>query len=1261
MARRAAPLLLPLVAATTLWAAEAGDGDGDGIPDEAERLLGTDPARREDLHLIFRDGPEPAARREQEGYDPTKDILEVHFAHVGGDRYLWRATFAAPPRPADTVFHLYVDADADADTGRKGSPRAAYYGTDYMLSFSAGRSWSRHYLADGSTAPGPTVTHVAQGKSLLVSADLSLGRDGEGVHYALYVLCHTATEGGQRPSMTDSCPKTRIDGIPLSDQPKILRPRDYTENFAVDATFGIHRLRRIRRREGVVEVRHDELQLDGFAIDRFTSRRWPHLKLERSNATAWAAAPVAGRYHAGFMMYDDHGRVGRVALYIDGELRGVAVANQDNNRTWLYWLRQPHDFRGGERVELRAAGPGGSHGIINLLFLPRPPEARTIRYAVEHMTARAHPDEPGAVTLSWTTTWPCPTLLHYGESTRYGREYVRETPCLVHRAVLGGLDPETEYHARAVGTSRDGEPFRGDDFAFRARPPAPPKSPSATATVPLTVRNCHPFAVESWPVTTGIPFPQGELASLDHVRLLGDDGEHPAQVRLAARWPDGSVKWILLDFLARAPASGASVYRLEYGRRVHRAGKARGLSVEDHPASRADPAPIDMRTGPLVLTVHPDGSISPVARDGEPLLPPHAAFETVAKDAGGAVYRDSQGEAIRVCEAGPNRAQLATVSHLVGPDGGRLLRLEQRVEAFRGLPIVVVRHTLIVDRPATFTEIEELAYRVPIPLNGGRWRIPLAGGGAAALDTATLALGQRLDNEYTTTRKGRETAAKGRVVGAALHHGRVGVAVAVRDFWQNYPKGFSLQPDGLRVELCPAFDTGFYDAFPFEKEGHHLYYYLLDGHYKLKRGVAKTHDILLCFEPDPEKREQYCALFQRPLLATAPPEWYCSSGAFYDVRPRDADRFPLYEQAIDRNLEAYAQRRERQDDYGMLNYGDWYGERGANWGNIEYDTQHALFLEYIRSANPDAFFLAEAAELHSRDVDTVHWSPEGKQVGAVYVHQMGHVGGYYQKAPPGTLGIPRAGFTVSHAWVEGHLDHYFLTGDRRSRDAALAIADFFIRKQLARPYDFRVCRTPGWHLIMHMAAYSATCDPYYLNAARVIVERVLAAQDVEPRPLPEHQREGRKPFQVGGWSRMMRPGHCRCEPRHRGNAGFMVAILLSGLKYYHDATGDPRAKEALIRGAHYLLDECYSDEVKGFRYTSCPQTRYRPGATPLMVEGIARAYLWTRDARFRRVLVEALPLAAHGSAYGKGFSMYYRCGPRVLADLAAAGLSLERP
>ena len=173
-----------------------------------------------------------------------------------------------------------------------------------------------------------------------------------------------------------------------------------------------------------------------------------------------------------------------------------------------------------------------------------------------------------------------------------------------------------------------------------------------------------------------------------------------------------------------------------------------------------------------------------------------------------------------------------------------------------------------------------------------------------------------------------------------------------------------------------------------------------------------------------------------------------------------------------------------------------------------------------------------------------------------------------------------------------------------------------------------------------------------------MVERVLETQDTQPRPLPGYQQTGRQSYQQGGWSRMMVPGHCQCEPRHRGNAGFMIAVFLADMKYYHDVTGDPELKEAIIRSAHNLLDETYSNETRGFRYTSCPNTGYRPSASTLMVEGVSRAYLWTGDERFGQMLRESLPIAA-GSSYGKGFSMYYRMAPRVLADLDAAGICLD--
>ena len=65
------------------------------------------------------------------------------------------------------------------------------------------------------------------------------------------------------------------------------------------------------------------------------------------------------------------------------------------------------------------------------------------------------------------------------------------------------------------------------------------------------------------PVTTGIPWPRGKL--LDPQKLILRDA-HGKPVRLQSRatdrWPDGSVRWVLLDWIAEA---GAGPYRVEVG------------------------------------------------------------------------------------------------------------------------------------------------------------------------------------------------------------------------------------------------------------------------------------------------------------------------------------------------------------------------------------------------------------------------------------------------------------------------------------------------------------------------------------------------------------------------------------------------------------------------------------------------------------------------------------------------------------------------
>lgn len=1204
----------------------AVDTDGDGLDDAIEEALGTDPAAPENLVLVNEDGAEAGDR---EGYDPTKDVVSVEFCHVAEDRYLWRTTFAAPPRLDDTVHHIYVDADNNPDTGREGM------GVEYMLSVVGGAATSGHYTPDGARGAGPVVNFVVDGDSLLVSADCDLGRNDRGVTFRMWVLCHTAVND---PPMSDSTAHFLAEAIPVNDRQKIVRPQDLTESLNVTGTFGLDIIRPMLVDPRNIVVNYDELDTDGFSVDLFTQQRYGHLRMDRQGGTVSTQAPQAGRYYIGFMMYDDSNQ-DRVGIAINDEFMGLAVGNADNNRTWIYWLTEPQELRAGDTVTLSGLG-SGKHGICNILFMAEAPEVRQVEYTVENTNWIAPVGTDGEVSISWTTTWPSASRFEYGTTTDYGEVATEDCYRLVHRAYLTGLEPGTTYHGRGVGIRPDGSEYYGPDITFTADGVDPPPTQEGVTRVALRVRNPHDVDAIAWPVTSGVPFPQGVLGNEGDLRLMGPEGEVPAQFKPLGTWPDGSLKWVLVTTLADVPAGGSREYTIEFGREV------------DSMTATARYAPIAVeRDGRVIIDA---GGVALSIDEHGQLVGPSGPCVTRLVGEGGTEFTSARANAeTTIEEAGPVRAVVKTVGNLVAADGSESFAIEQRIVAWRDQPRVQVYHTFVNDRPEAYTNIESLEVLVP---SGARdWSLVLDGGGTLAL-SAGDSTWQRFDREYVVN---GGDGVEGRFTGGALADDG-SMAVTVRDCWQNYPKGFAVTDAGLRVDLAPDFEAGLYDAFPFEQEGHHLYFYLLDGHYRFKQGMAKTHELLLDFGGDAQAAGR-AQVFQQPLALTAEPEWYCATMAFYNVAPRNEELFAAYEEAIDRNIGNYIAVRERQHDFGLMNYGDWYGERGANWGNIEYDTQHAFFLEYIRSGNLDALLLGDVTETHNRDIDTVHWAPDPHGIGLAWVHQMGHVGGYYTESVPGTLGIPSSGGSVTHAWTEGHFDHYFLTGDPRSLETGMAVVNYFTDKELSRPYDWVSAREPGWHLIMLASALAATNDPYYLNAARIVVDRVLETQDPEPRELPDYQKEPGHEYQDGGWTRMMVPGHCTCEPRHRGNANFMIAILLTGLTYYHDVTQEPAVKECIIRGAHYLVDEMYSTETHGFRYTPCPNMRYGTGTSPLMVEGIARAYRWTHDEDFLDPLTHGLALGASGAGYGKSFSMYYRCAPRLLADLAAVGLTLEEP
>jgi hypothetical protein len=473
------------------------------------------------------------------------------------------------------------------------------------------------------------------------------------------------------------------------------------------------------------------------------------------------------------------------------------------------------------------------------------------------------------------------------------------------------------------------------------------------------------------------------------------------------------------------------------------------------------------------------------------------------------------------------------------------------------------------------------------------------------------------------------------------------MAVGLREFWQNWPKGIGARPRLVTLDLFPKLPAGIYEGKPLAEETK-LYYYLRGQQYTLKVGVAKTHELWIKYlagKPDPEKLDAFFRAAEDPLLATCEPAYASATGAAGEFPPADGKKYAGYDATLRRALEGHLKRRDQVREYGMLNYGDWYGERGVNWGNLEYDLAHGLFLQYLRTGDRRWFLRAEQAARHHVDVDVVHavnphlknpWGPPPR-VGDVWLHCVGHTGGYYEGAslPVGRTYQMGHSTNFGHVWVSGDLDYYHLTGDRRARDVALEIADA-MASHMPTQYGTHI-RALGWPMILVLDAYEATGDKKYLKAATANWEVLKKNIDWEK-----------------GWVVRLAKGHCLHDDRRcYGNVPFMEGLTLCALARYHRITQDPEVLRAISVGIGQMIRECWQEEAGTFSYTACPLSSRTPYVLfALSAEVMAYEAKLTGNEEHLRVLRKGLRATIRReNEFGKSLAQLIFFTPHGLAAL----------
>ena len=728
-----------------------------------------------------------------------------------------------------------------------------------------------------------------------------------------------------------------------------------------------------------------------------------------------------------------------------------------------------------------------------------------------------------------------------------------------------------------------------------------------------------------FPVTGGVPFAHGVLTDARQVRLRAAGRELPLQTQVLAWWPDRSVKWLLLDF--QAPV-GQTNFVLDWadGARPRVPGKGI-VATEDHGGVTVD-------TGAVKFRVAADGSgfIDELWFSGRKVFGADGAsgsarrnFMDALHTAGPADYHPMD-RYVRGGRTDPSKIVLTGVKlELAGPlravvaiDGRYMYKLvgstidaavvkgdcpfRIRLHAYAGQSMLKVEHFFYYEGDGDHDFVRSLGLKVPLPPGKAAIRF-LAPGGAMAADGPIAGLWQQSADDfqlYISDGRTLRVARRGhRFEGVAdVKAGGLGLAVGVKDFWQNAAKGLraDLKARALGIyfwppESCPldfrrharewsVGETGEPDdkkantPAPMRRK-----YYRLAS-----KGVGKTHYAMVYPHAANEPADDILAvyrLFNRRPILWAQPRHYAESLALGRYRHRVPGEHDEIERALDLPIQFWRFSQEHFRWYGFWLYGNlcqtinqymqigrWERDFGR-WGWANGDSlgrlAYALMLQAVRTGRREDLEFAEKYLYNIHDVCTIH-SPAYPEHFRTFLYFKGasHRHGAWPWACPYT------GIRGSHP--VGAKIYYFLTGEGRVHDVLEEITQLALKRPSGGMGD----------------------GPLGPNAQIFLFQWETTGQDVWRQRLRKEIVTSKLKDAKGGWQVMM-------------NAAFGI---YNALEEYMDLTGDTSLRPLAARFA----DEAMPAKMKR-HWTRLGYYRV-----------YACAYNHTGEEKYRKAIEEMLPL-----------------------------------
>ncbi len=676
--------------------------------------------------------------------------------------------------------------------------------------------------------------------------------------------------------------------------------------------------------------------------------------------------------------------------------------------------------------------------------------------------------------------------------------------------------------------------------------------------IPVALRRRASTPPHLEPVRFGVPFGRGIVATIDHIEIADAEGaRQPYQVAPLGHWPDGSVRWALVDTLVVSggrTCETLTVRTLAPG--VPREPAVAAAVVHD----RDSALHIDSGTLSVAVTRCPFEFVAtrqapaPVAR----------AMIDLEDEAGR--HLEACADALTVEAAGPVRVTV----HAAGAFRRRgtrdaFARFEARITCYCATGLLRLDLTVHNPRRARHPGgIWDLGDAGSILLRGLTVAVAVDGPGPSwlAWRATPEAAEQQAEDEsveiYQASSGGEQWDSRTHVD----RHGHVPlpfrgcrircgtrteaiqraspiltrttpslrVSVAVPHFWQQFPKALCGDARTIRVGLFPV---------------------QADAPFELQGGERKTHTLFCLFEPADTagRATDGLAWVHDPLVACIPPEYHAASDGFPAFVPAAADPHEAYLQLADTAIagpDCFFDKREVIDEYGWRHFGDTYADHEdvyftgphpvVSHYNNQYDLVYGFLLHFARTSDPRWFELAADLARHVLDIDLYHttqdkpayngglfWHTDHYQDAGRATHR-----GYTADSPRAAAGRAYGGGPSNeNNYTTGLLYFHYLTGDPTARDAVVSLADWVLamddgtRSLLGHldpgPTGLASCTTTfsyhgpgrggGNSVSALLDAYRLTGERRYLAYAEALVARcVHPADDPERHDLLDAER-----------------------------------------------------------------------------------------------------------------------------------------------------------